>query len=196
MPEGGYLPHKRIPASRYAQSVTYTDAAMAVEGAPAGMMWERMESGDMKLVPLPDLAIAECTTSDTAPNPTMAAVPPPPPPSAPDSIYILHTVNRATDTLEGLCIKFGVTRTALSRLNNFTVFMLAPDVLKIPASNMARSASDNEEQKVAKKAMERQAMVVKLANQFLELSRQESVSGSLPRRLARNYAKRNAMRGM
>ncbi|GMI24725.1 hypothetical protein TeGR_g3074, partial [Tetraparma gracilis] len=68
---------------------------------------------------------------------------------------------------------YGCSRTSLQRLNNFTSWMLAPDVLRIPASERARTTTTNEEQRAATRAMERAGMIGRLAANFTDLSRTE-----------------------
>jgi LysM repeat protein len=144
---------------------------------PSGMVWTKDDiTGEFRLAPDPLLVEAPCETAvgQILSNPAITSPPPPPADEAADTVYILHTINRNTETLEGICIKYGTSVGAVKRLNNFTSFMLAPDVIRIPPNARGINKADSAEQRLAAEAMQRTALALKLKALFPSLSQLEA----------------------
>ena len=111
---------------------------------PEGKEWVRREDGTFELhdkvvSQSPELAV------DIIEEP------------GPEGAYIFHTLNRDLDTLEGLCLRYNISRRDLQKVNTFSGSNLdmAPDVVKVPRVT-GSGPQTGEERGAASIAMERQ----------------------------------------
>ena len=133
--DGGY--RRGLVASRrqlnYAKSCSYDCSSMSIPSqVPSGKKWvQDAETGDYQLVDKEREEKEEKEEKEEEVDDEEGE----------GGSLKQHRINRYADTLEGLCLKFKLSKRVLQKANNFTGndLSMAPEILVIPNANVSKS---------------------------------------------------------